>query len=300
VKQVACIVVSILLVLVMQRKGSADSAGFGAEYGASGFGATVQVSGSDTGPSAGGGFALSSAPDGYAGATVLSDTFGSEAVWLAAGSTPGSQVGCSGGQGVLASASSAPVGSTLYVLVNQQGVPIGTDTVSCAPGPVGRGVQPPPPPPTGRQVWAAEASTWQQLIHGGIEANPGGVGLTGLASWFWLTNGAARLTAPPISIDGYTVTASVSATSYSWTFGDGAVQSSAGVGSAAEPAVAHTYQTLGNYSVTCEAHYVGTFTFAGFGIAPQTQPFAIDAAEANLTYPVQEVRGVVLAPGIQP
>jgi len=270
-------------------------------YGPTGFGSTVQVWGARNGTQS----PIreteeKSQSPGYEGATVVSDTYGGVAVWVGAGVGPGQQVGCSSGQGVIQAPSATPNGSVLYVLVNQQGIPIGSDTVACTPGPGGAAVAPPPPPPpTGAQVWSAEAQSWQNLVSSGINANPGTLGLTGLSSWFWLTNATTTLVAAPATVDGYTVTASASIVSYTWTFGDGYSATAYGPGTASSPAATHTYGTKGGYTITVVAHYVGTFTFSGFGIRPRTEPFAIDVTMGTLSYGVQEIRSVLVSPGAQ-
>lgn len=277
-------------------EGRCNAVGIAQEtYGPSGFGATVQASGSST-PGAQEANSVTPAP-GYTGATVVSDTFGGTAIWLGTGQGPGQQLGCASGQATIADSTGAPAGSVIYVLVNQQGDPLGTDAVSCTAGPGGGVPGPPPPPPTGAQVWAAEAQTWQNLVSTGLRVNPSSLGLTGLASWFWLTNRTTNLVAPAARVGGYTVTASAAIASYTWIFGDGASVVAYRPGDAHHPAVSHTYQTKGAYVVRVVGHYVGTFTFAGFGIPAQTMPFAIDVTMGSLSYRVQEVRSVLDSPG---
>ena len=267
-----------------------------AGYGSGGLGTGVVVSGSESG----GTYQLTSAgpPDpGYYGATVISDTYGG-ASWMGEGQTTAQQAGCAGGLGTAQSGAGAPVGSVLYVLVNSQGDPMGTAAVACTPGPGGTGViaPPPPPPPSGSQVWAA-ASNWEPLVSAGIEANPDTQGLTGLSSWFWLSNPTTALPPLTAAVNGYAVTASASISSYTWTFGDGNSASAYSPGSASDPAATYTYETKGGYTVSVIAHYVGSYTITGFGLAPQTFPLDIDVTMGTLSYGVQEIRSVLIYPG---
>ncbi|MHB1444720.1 MAG: PKD domain-containing protein [Acidimicrobiales bacterium] len=132
-----------------------------------------------------------------------------------------------------------------------------------------------------------------------IEVNPQTLGLTGLASWFWLSNPTTSLPPLTVSIAGYSVIASAAIASYTWTFGDGDSATAYGPGSQAEPAASYTYQQKGAYQVSVIAHYVGSYTFAGNGLTPQTAPLNVDVTMGTLTYGVQEARSVLVDPGSQ-
>jgi len=236
-----------------------------------------------------------SSGSGYGGATVLSDSFGG-AVWLGLGSAYGTQV-CGPTGGAAVPTSSAPLGSTVYVVISSAGIPIGSTVLACSPGPGGAvAPPPPPPPPSADQVWAA-ATGWEPLVSSGIEVNPQTLGLTGLASWFWLSNPTTSLPPLTVSIAGYSVTASASIASYTWTFGDGDSATAYGPGSSSAPAAVYTYQQKGSYQVSVIAHYVGSYTFVGNGLSPQTVPLNVDVTMGTLTYGVQEARSVLVDPG---
>ena len=230
------------------------------------------------------------------GGVVVTDSYGG-ATWMGTGQSTVGQA-CATGQGATQPTATAPLGSVVYVLVNSQGIPVGNTTVSCTAGPGGAGAvpPPPPPPPTAQQVWGA-ASSWEPLVASGIGTNPSTEGLTGLSSWFWLTNPTTVLPGITATVGGYTVTASASISSYTWTFGDGDSATAFSPGSASAPAATYTYQAKGRYPVSVVAHYVGSYTFTGFGLAPQTVPLAVDVTMGTLSYGVQEVRSVLIYPG---
>ena len=233
---------------------------------------------------------------GYGGTTIVTDSYGG-ATWMGTGQSTVGQA-CATGQGATQPTATAPLGSVVYVLVNSQGIPVGNTTVACTAGPGGAAAvpPPPPPPPTGQQVWGA-ASSWEPLVASGIGTNPSTEGLSGLSSWFWLTNPTTVLPGITATVGGYTVTASASISSYTWTFGDGDSATAYSPGSPSAPAATYTYQAKGRYPVSVVAHYVGSYTFTGFGLAPQTVPLAVDVTMGSLSYGVQEVRSVLVYPG---
>jgi len=238
-----------------------------------------------------------SSDSGYGGATVLSDSFGG-AVWLGTGSDYGTQV-CGPTGGAASPSSLAPLGSTVYVAVSSQGIPIGSIVVACTPGLDGAvAPAPPPPPPSASQVWGASGA-WEPLVSSNIEVNPQTLGLTGLASWFWLSNPTTSLPPLTVSVAGYSVTASATIASYTWTFGDGDTAPAYAPGSPSAPAAIYTYQQKGSYQVSVIAHYVGSYTFSGNGLAPQTAALNIDVTMGSLDYGVQEARSVLVDPGSQ-
>ena len=232
---------------------------------------------------------------GYGGAEVYTSPIDG-AVWQGVGTSSAAQAGCGAAGGTVQAASSAPAGTAQYVLVGWNGDPIATEAITCAPGPGGgAALSPPPPPPTGSQVWQS-ASGWEPLVLSGIEVDPGGLGLTGLSSWFWLSNPTTRLPTLVVSIRGYSVTASAAITSYTWIFGDGDSATSYSPGSESQPAASYTYQTKGLYQVSVIAHYVGSYTFAGHGLTPKTAPLNVDVTMGTMSYGVQEARSVLTPP----
>ena len=235
---------------------------------------------------------------GYGGAEIYASPVDG-AVWQGVGTSTAAQAGCGSAGGFVQATNVAPNGTAEYVLIGADGNPIATEAVTCAPGPGGGATAaPPPPPPTGSEVWQT-ATRWEPLVSSNIEVNPQTLGLTGLASWFWLSNPTTSLPPLTVSVAGYSVTASATIASYTWTFGDGDTAPAYAPGSPSAPAAIYTYQQKGSYQVSVIAHYVGSYTFSGNGLAPQTAALNIDVTMGSLDYGVQEARSVLVDPGSQ-
>jgi len=284
----------VLWVIAPSMRAYAEAVGSGSFEGG-GISATVYSSGASAGVTTAG--AGPSVPvGGYGGAEVYTSPVDG-AVWQGMGTSTAAQAGCGSAGGTVQAAGMAPPGTAQYVLIGSDGNPIATEAVTCRPAPGGGSVAtPPPPPPTGSQVWQT-ATGWEPLVSSGIEVNPQTLGLTGLASWFWLSNPTTSLPPLTVSIAGYSVTASATIASYTWTFGDGDSATAYGPGSSPAPAAVYTYQQKGSYQVSVIAHYVGSYTFAGNGLTPQTVPLNVDVTMGTLTYGVQEARSVLVDPG---
>lgn len=233
---------------------------------------------------------------GYDGAQVDASPIDGS-VWQGVGASAASQVGCGSQGGSVGSPGSNSSGAAQYVLVSPDGAVLGTVAVTCAPGPSGSSnAQPPPPPPSATQVWQS-ATGWEPLVNSAIQVNPNSAGLTGLASWFWLSNDTTALPPLTLTVAGYTITASASIQSYTWLFGTGDQAPAYSPGSSTHPAATYTYQAVGGYAVTVIAHYVGSYTISGHGVAAQTVPLRVDVTMGSLSYPVQEARSVLVPPG---
>lgn len=218
------------------------------------------------------------------------------AVWQGVGASAASQVGCGPQGGAVRSGNGEPQ-MAQYVLVAPDGAVIGTVAVACAPGPGGTSVpQLPPLPPTANQVWQS-AVAWEPLVTSRIEVNPGSTGLTGLSSWFWLSNSTTVLPPLSLTVGGYSLTASASIQSYTWLFGDGDQSPAYSPGSASDPAATDLYQTAGTYQVLVIAHYVGNYTISGNGMTAQTAPLQVSVTMGSLSYAVQEARSVLVPSG---
>jgi hypothetical protein len=89
-----------------------------------------------------------------------------------------------------------------------------------------------------------------------LKIAPGGVGLTGLESYFWLGNDLEPITASA-AVGGFTVTAEARPVQYRWDFGDDADELSFDPGRAwtrYHPGnIDHVYETRGRYRVGVEA-----------------------------------------------
>ena len=272
-----------------------------AAFGVDGFGsATIGASGMQAtiaGPDPQATVAVAPVPSvGYGGAQVDASPIDGS-VWQGVGASAASQVGCGAQGGSVSSPSGANAGSAQYVLVTPGGAVVGTVAVACAPGPGGSAMsQPPPPPPTATQVWQS-ATGWEPLVSSTIQVSPNSTGLTGLSSWFWLSNDTTALPPLTLTVAGYTITATASIQSYTWMFGTGDQEPAYSPGSSAHPAATYTYQAVGAYQVTVIAHYVGSYTISGHGLAPQTVPLRVDVTMGTLSYPVQEARSVLVPSG---
>src|SRR4051812_41175913 len=88
-----------------------------------------------------------------------------------------------------------------------------------------------------------------------VGANPGGRGLTGLESWFWVNGYTGAPIVDTVSQFGLTVTVEATPDSTDWDFGDGTVGRGLGLG-AAPPAptdVTHVYEVRGGPSYRVRA-----------------------------------------------
>ena len=171
-----------------------------------------------------------------------------------------------------------------------QGNPVGPPKTVC-PNAGSTAPQPPPPPPTPAQVWGATP-----LPPPIFNWNPHGLGLTGLASWFWVGGVGDPVTATA-NIRGYTVVTTARPVAYHWGFGDGTGAVGSSPGTEAAPSVRHVYQTKGKYSLQLIIAWQGQYTFTGNGVAVQTvQLGTVDGPLATSSYSVQEIRSVLVAP----
>ena len=177
----------------------------------------------------------------------------------------------------------------LYSLIGPNGQAIATKDV--CPGTLAAIVPPPPPaPPAPAEVWAAT-----RLPTPIFDFNPPRVGLTQLATWFWLTGIGGQVTAT-VTIRGYTVVTTAYPADYYWHFGDGTGTTSASPGNQNSPSATHTYTTKGSYPVEMTIGWTARYTFTGNGVAAQTvQLGTIDGPAKGANYGVQEVRSVGVA-----
>jgi PKD domain len=223
-------------------------------------------------------------PDG-SGSTDSSDT------WHDNGPAVG--FGCSNGQALPLQPESQPAPAVTpesYILVTPTGQEIETE-LSC-PSAGSPGTPPPPPPSLPTPQEATAATPFPPPSFG---LNPS-LGLTGLASWLWAT-GVPRVITATASIRGYTVVTTARPVKFYWWFGDGGDETSTSPGSVASPSATHVYQSKGVYSLTLVIAWQGQYTFTGNGVPAQTVPLGtVDQAPATTSYPVQEIRSVLVTP----
>jgi hypothetical protein len=158
------------------------------------------------------------------------------------------------------------------------------DQVSCAAP-----LAPPPMP-----AWDAVGSA--------VVANPNGVGLVGLDTWFWLAPRPATLTVEETYL-GSRYIVSATPVAASWDFGDGSIyrsSDSSGFGHAyPEPSsVAHTYQahSRDGYAVRASIRYDVTWAavFGGHSFGPYPLG-SIELPAHPLSYPVQQAQPELIA-----
>jgi len=169
-----------------------------------------------------------------------------------------------------------------WQLVSASGVYTG-DPVRICPG----DFEPQDPPPP-EQVWREVP-----LPTPVVNVNPSIAGITQLPAWFWVsgTGGTVSATA---DLAGWKVTASATAVSYKWDFGDGTSANSGLAGDEEHPSAVHTYQEMGTYYVALTVEYQGSYTVSGYGVMTSGSLGSYDAAEVTEAYTVQEVRSVLV------
>jgi hypothetical protein len=143
----------------------------------------------------------------------------------------------------------------------------------------------PPVPPPPETVWDQAPLPMPE-----VRTNPASDGLTGLATWLWYDQPTTA--AVTVQLDGYNVTLNARAVRYHWSLGDGTDVTATTPGTAQMPAGTHVYEGKGDYTITLEVTWTGTYTFSG----PRTDPITVDLGERTFTgqrpYHVVEIRGV--------
>ncbi len=183
---------------------------------------------------------------------------------------------------------------TVYKRDRATGALIGEPEDICVPLTDITSPTPPPPPvlpqpPTIGEIWNAAALPAPQI---GI--SPTTEGVTGLETWMWAADPRTTV-AVSVTLNGFTVTGTAQLTGYHFDFGEGAPASSTTGGSADRPAVRHTYETKGQYTIRVATMWRGQFVMTGPGI---TTPLPVDLRTAQLTntraYRVVEIRSVLV------
>jgi hypothetical protein len=143
----------------------------------------------------------------------------------------------------------------------------------------------PPPMP----VWGG--------VDSAVEANPDGVGLVGLDTWFWLAPRPAALTVEETYLGShYIVTATPLAAS--WDFGDGSIDRSSDSSGFGHPypepsSMTHTYQahSRDGYAVRAAIRYEVTWAAVAGGHTFGPYPLgSMDLPAHPLVYPVEQAQ----------
>jgi hypothetical protein len=217
-----------------------------------------------------------------------------------------------------AGASPAAGGITPCVAAQEQtGVCIGV-----VPNPAAAPQAQAPPgkaPAVNPAVLAATVAARLPLTAGRLQASPSAQmhGLTGVASWFWLSP-APGPESLSVALGGERLTVTASASSVTWTFGDGTVRSGGpGVpyrdGPVPAGALRHVYQTrclpgdagrdpnvlpscsAEGYTVTATVNWTIAYTAAGHVSSGGSLPER--ATSTSTAYPVSEARSFLTSGG---
>lgn len=151
----------------------------------------------------------------------------------------------------------------------------------------------PPAPPS-----PAEIRDRTPLPAPTIEVSP----LTGLAgaraearTALWDANGAEVRTVN-LTLRGYTVVVRAGAGTWEWSLGAGnPTITTYRPGTAADPAVRHTYGAAGDYTVGVTVTWSGSYTYSGNGTAAQTVALPTSTRTATIAYSVDAVQPVLEA-----
>ncbi len=141
---------------------------------------------------------------------------------------------------------------------------------------------------------------WAELaVH--VAANPAGIGLVGLDSWFWLDPSPHAVTIHEISGGAdYAITATP--VSVAWDFGDGGVADLAGASAYGRPypqhsSITHVYEAHNQdgYRVRASVRYAVTWTASIAGRGTETHPLGMFVQTAvPLRYPVEQAQPELL------
>jgi len=245
---------------------------------------------------------------------------GSQGSQVSYSTTPIPEEGPPAGQSTAAPASSPSAGRATHC------VEAGEGTVSPCYGVIPSPMPAPAPTPTRRAqppvnpaVLAASAADRLSLVPGRIVASPSAQvrGLTGLASWFWLSPSPAPQSLS-VALRAERVTVSATVGVVTWSFGDRASMTGGpGVpyreGAVHAGAVRHIYQTRclpgdagrdpyvlsscgpGGYTVTATVDWTIAYTASGPAAGGGSLPARTTAT--SITYPVSEARGFLTAGG---
>jgi hypothetical protein len=146
-----------------------------------------------------------------------------------------------------------------------------------------------PPVPTIGDIWAAAL---REITRPALGINPRPTGLTGLETWLWY-EGPSEL-GVSTSIGAFTVTGTAYLREVTFDMGDGEPVTATTPGSAEAPAARHVYETKGTYEVVITATWEADLVLSGPGLPARPTPIGSAVLRSSETYPVQEVRGLLV------
>ncbi|MGQ0615452.1 MAG: hypothetical protein ACT4PW_00420 [Acidimicrobiia bacterium] len=127
--------------------------------------------------------------------------------------------------------------------------------------------------------------------------SPPGYGVVGIATYFWYEDpGVVEV---PVSVRGWTGTATVTLDRYSWSVGndrdrDGAADVVTGPpGTAETPSATYVYDHDGLYPVVVSAHWSGTYTVTNPDGFTAVAGLDDQVLTAGTGYPVVEIQAVI-------
>ncbi|MCZ7530128.1 MAG: hypothetical protein M5U31_07145 [Acidimicrobiia bacterium] len=163
--------------------------------------------------------------------------------------------------------------------------------VRCVPlDPDAPAPEPTPDPPSPASIWDAVPVPTPS-----VSVNPAGEGVTGLETWLWL-EGTTSLDVGPLSLDGWSVTATATVERIVWDMGDGGSTSAARAGGPFDPAASYTYETKSGaapYTLSVTTRWRGSATISGFGVT-LTEDLGTVTTTGSRAYDVDEIRSVLI------
>jgi hypothetical protein len=182
-----------------------------------------------------------------------------------------------------------PIGGWVHRLVGyaRGSGAVVSEEIVCVPRDPAATVAPSPPAapgaPTIEEIWRAVALPAPQ-----VATDPATRGITGLETRLWIdTAPTATVSA---TLDGYTITGTATIVVYRVDPGDAPPVTAAHPGTPDTPALRHTYETKGTYTLTATTTWRAEATMTGPGIdVPQPVDLGVASLTTTRTYRVNEV-----------
>lgn len=182
-----------------------------------------------------------------------------------------------------------PLGGWVHRLVGRargSGAVVSEEIVCVPRDPAGSSAPTPPAAPaapTIEEIWRSVA-----LPPPRIATDPATRGITGLETRYWIeTTPTATVSA---TLDGYTITGTATIVAYRIDPGDTPPHTAAHPGTPDTPALRHTYETKGTYTLTATTTWRAEATMTGPGIGtPQPVDLGVASLTTTRTYQVNEI-----------